>query len=138
MVCRTGASMTAIGDCVYIYGGQEPSTGLCFGDVVKLDTTCWRWSVLRPAGGHPPPRHAHCAGRLRENCLLVYGGAGQQNVYAAVENAGMQLLAVFGLAPRFSRGAADFACPALTSHARCCHMFMVISYTASEHALTAR
>lgn len=71
--------MTALGSFVYIYGGQEPSTGLCFGDVVQLDTKTWHWHPLRAAGGHPPPRHAHCAGALGAHSILVYGGASQQD-----------------------------------------------------------
>jgi hypothetical protein len=74
--------MTAIGDALYIYGGQEPSTGLCFSDIAKLDTLSWTWSVINPSSGKPPARHAHCAGVLEGTCLLVYGGASQQSTCA--------------------------------------------------------
>lgn len=76
--------MTAIGTDVFIYGGQEPSTGVCFSEVVKIDTTAWVWSVLQPASGKPPARHSHCAGVAHEHALVVYGGASQQSVYALI------------------------------------------------------
>lgn len=75
--------MTALGSCVYIYGGQEPSSGLCFGDVVQLDTDTWRWSPLKATSGQPPPRHAHCAGAVGDHSLVIYGGASQQHQCAS-------------------------------------------------------
>ena len=76
--------MTPIGDCIYIYGGQEPTTGVCFGELIKVETSSWRWSTVTPSSGKPPARHAHCAGQLDGTCLLIYGGASQQNVYVSV------------------------------------------------------
>ena len=87
LVCRTGATMTAIGSDIFIYGGQEPSTGVCFSEVIKVDTCKWQWSVLQPASGKPPARHSHCAGKAHEHGILVYGGAGQQSMCAAAPTA---------------------------------------------------
>jgi len=73
---RTGATATAVGRKVYVFGGQEPSQGTCFNDVVVLDCDAWEWSRLEISGPSPPPRNSHVAcavngGRL----LVVYGGA---------------------------------------------------------------
>lgn len=35
---RTGSSAAAVGRKVYLYGGLQPHTGVCFGDVLVLDT----------------------------------------------------------------------------------------------------
>ena len=73
---RTGATATAVGRKVYVFGGQEPSRGTCFNDVVVLDCDSWEWSRLEISGPSPPPRNSHVAcvvngGRL----LVVYGGS---------------------------------------------------------------
>ena len=82
LLARTGATMTAIGHEVYLYGGQvrvisvwllawafglsvrlqgwqavlrsqdlvallqDPVTGICFDDILILDTKTWRWSAV--------------------------------------------------------------------------------------------
>ena len=77
---RMGATATAVGRKVYVFGGQEPTRGVCFNDVVVLDCNTWTWSRLEVAGASPPPRNSHTAcvtnnGRL----LVVYGGASQEH-----------------------------------------------------------
>ena len=73
---RSGATATAVGRMVYVFGGQDPSRGTCFNDVVVLDCDDWSWSRLPIAGASPPPRNAHVAcaadnGRL----LVIHGGS---------------------------------------------------------------
>lgn len=84
LVPKSGASMTAVGDTLYVFGGQETVTGTCFNAVEVLDTVSWRWSVLDVAGGLPPARHSHVTGLLGSNCLLVHGGASSQGALADV------------------------------------------------------
>jgi hypothetical protein len=77
---RTGATATAVGRKVYVFGGQDPTRGVCFNDVVVLDCNSWEWSRLEVTGASPPPRSSHSAcvvngGRL----LVVYGGAGEED-----------------------------------------------------------
>jgi len=74
---RSGASATAVGADVYVFGGQDPSTGVCFNDVVVLDTTRWEWRRLVLAeSGSPPPRNGHIACALpSRKALMVYGGS---------------------------------------------------------------
>lgn len=47
---RTGATATAVGRKVYVFGGQEPTRGVCFNDVVVLDCNTWEWSRLDVSG----------------------------------------------------------------------------------------
>lgn len=35
---RTGSTAIAVGRKVYVYGGLQPHTATCFGDVLVLDT----------------------------------------------------------------------------------------------------
>ena len=74
---RSGASATAVGTDVYVFGGQDPETGVCFNDVVVLDAKTWEWRRLPLAErGSPPPRTGHvaCAARNGE-VLVIHGGA---------------------------------------------------------------
>ena len=76
---RMGATATAVGRKVYVFGGQEPTRGVCFNDVVVLDCDSWQWSRLEVRGASPPPRNSHTTvvtngGRL----LVVYGGASSE------------------------------------------------------------
>ena len=74
---RSGASATAIGTDVYVFGGQDPSTGVCFNDVVVLDTTSWQWRRLILAeSGSPPPRNGHVAcAAFGGKALVIHGGS---------------------------------------------------------------
>lgn len=76
IVGLSGATLTAIGDKVYLFGGQDPVNSLCSNDLRVLDTASWQWSNVEVQGSRPPPRHSHCAGCLAGSCLIVYGGAG--------------------------------------------------------------
>ncbi|CAL8463049.1 g2583 [Coccomyxa elongata] len=73
---RSGATMTAIGHKVYLYGGQDPQTGICYDDILVLDTLTWDWDFVEVESGRPPARHSHCTGLFQDHCLLVFGGAG--------------------------------------------------------------
>lgn len=73
---RSGATLTAVGDQVYLFGGQEPVTEFRFGDIKVLDTTCWTWSDVQVTGTSPPARHSHTATCLANQCVMVYGGSG--------------------------------------------------------------
>ena len=76
---RANASLTALGRTLYLFGGHDPASGTCFNDVLALDTEHdpWEWRRVEVQGGSPPPRHSHAACSVRGNCLLVFGGAGQ-------------------------------------------------------------
>lgn len=80
---RTGASAIAIDDCVYIFGGQEPMTGLCCNEILTLNVKTRHWTTVCPASGKPPPRHAHTVGRLGQHSFLVFGGASQSHEYGS-------------------------------------------------------
>eukprot|EP00892_Ulva_mutabilis_P002250 jgi/Ulvmu1/12025/UM083_0038.1 len=76
---RTGASAVVIEHCVYVFGGQEPSTGLCCNDVLKFDANSANWTTVNPKSGKPPPRHAHSSGKLGQHSFLIFGGASQSH-----------------------------------------------------------
>ncbi|CAG9460707.1 unnamed protein product [Pedinophyceae sp. YPF-701] len=76
---RTGATMCAINDKIYMYGGQDPMTGVVYSDVTCLDTDVWEWSKVRVIGDSPPPRHSHVAAALaKDRIIVVHGGSGPQ------------------------------------------------------------
>ncbi|GLC47994.1 hypothetical protein PLESTB_000047500 [Pleodorina starrii] len=75
---RSGATLTVVGGRVYLFGGTEPVSGVCFNDLKVLDTATWTWSDVEAQGTLPPARHSHCSGCLADTCLIVYGGAGYQ------------------------------------------------------------
>ncbi|EFJ49559.1 hypothetical protein VOLCADRAFT_117258 [Volvox carteri f. nagariensis] len=75
---RSGATLTALGDRVFLFGGTEPVSGVCFNELKVLDAATWTWSDVQAQGTLPPARHSHCSGCLADTCLIVYGGAGYQ------------------------------------------------------------
>ncbi|PNW72026.1 hypothetical protein CHLRE_16g685500v5 [Chlamydomonas reinhardtii] len=75
---RSGATMTAVGDLLYLFGGTEPVSNVIFNDIKVLDPKTWTWSDVEVTGTRPPERHSHSTGCLADTCLLVYGGAGYQ------------------------------------------------------------
>ncbi|GFR48802.1 hypothetical protein Agub_g10753 [Astrephomene gubernaculifera] len=75
---RSGATLTVVGDRVFLFGGTEPVSGLCYNELKVLDPATWTWSNVEAQGTLPPPRHSHCSGCLADTCLIVYGGAGYQ------------------------------------------------------------
>ncbi|CAD7702669.1 unnamed protein product [Ostreobium quekettii] len=77
LVGLSGATLTTVGDKVYLFGGQEPLTGRVHDDVWELDTETWQWSQVK-VSSKPPARHSHCAGLLHNDSLLVFGGANQE------------------------------------------------------------
>uniref|UniRef100_A0A7S0R239 Uncharacterized protein n=1 Tax=Pyramimonas obovata TaxID=1411642 RepID=A0A7S0R239_9CHLO len=74
---RSGATLTAVGDRLYIFGGQDPETGICFNDVVVYEPDSQTWDRIAAKGGSPPPRHSHTACCCHTNRILVFGGSGQ-------------------------------------------------------------
>ncbi|KAL3152010.1 hypothetical protein ABBQ32_001128 [Trebouxia sp. C0010 RCD-2024] len=78
LVPRSGATMTAAGDILYIFGGQDPVTGGCYNDLIMLDSRTWQWMALEVSGVRPPARHSHITGLVQKNTLVVFGGAGAQ------------------------------------------------------------
>eukprot|EP00775_Hariotina_reticulata_P006858 gene6858-7074_t len=75
---RSGAALVTVKSHVYLFGGQEPNTGICFNDVLELDPHTWTWRQLQVEGLKPPARHSCVAVAFKDQCLLVYGGAGLQ------------------------------------------------------------
>ncbi|KAJ9534671.1 hypothetical protein QJQ45_002958 [Haematococcus lacustris] len=75
---RSGASLAAIGNTVYLFGGQEPLTEFRFGDLKQLDTLSWSWSntQLASSAPAPPARHSHTLCSFADHGLLLYGGSG--------------------------------------------------------------
>lgn len=82
---RTGAGVVAMDEWVYMFGGQEPSTGLCFNDVLKFNIKTRNWETVCPASGKPPPRHAHTVGKVGQHSFLVFGGASQNHEYGPAD-----------------------------------------------------
>ncbi|KAK9828186.1 hypothetical protein WJX74_002328 [Apatococcus lobatus] len=77
---RVGATLTAVGSSVYLYGGQDPQTGTLIEDMLMLNTHTWKWFKAETDGPRPPVRHSHCAGPLLGTHLLVVGGAGRESL----------------------------------------------------------
>jgi len=75
---RSGASLTAIGEEVFLFGGQEPLTEFRFSDLKVLDTRTWTWRDAGVEGQAPPARHSHATGCLAGTALLLYGGSGYE------------------------------------------------------------
>ncbi|GMH45119.1 hypothetical protein BSKO_13076 [Bryopsis sp. KO-2023] len=73
----SGASLTLIGDTVYLFGGQEPQTGRVHDDLWELDSIKMEWNLVKVAV-KPGGRHSHSACILKENSLLIFGGSGHQ------------------------------------------------------------
>lgn len=65
---------------MYLFGGQDPATGLAFNDLMVLDPDNWEWSAVE-LQSRPPARHSHAAGPLEDNalvrcvCALHYGSS---------------------------------------------------------------
>mmetsp|Transcript_7112 Transcript_7112/g.12311 ORF Transcript_7112/g.12311 Transcript_7112/m.12311 type:complete len:345 (+) Transcript_7112:166-1200(+) len=74
---RSGATMTRVQGRLYIFGGQDPETGICFNDVVVFEPESQTWDRVAVKGGSPPTRHAHTACCFQESRILVFGGASQ-------------------------------------------------------------
>ena len=73
---RAGAAAVAIGRVVYVLGGQDPTTCVCFNDVLALDCYAWEWSRVAIEGNSPPPRNSHVACAIHGGRRIVmYGGA---------------------------------------------------------------
>lgn len=74
---RTGATLTAVKEKLYLFGGQNPASGATFGDVMVLDTSTFVWTNLEVQGGlRPPARHSHSTVNAGDKFLVVFGGAG--------------------------------------------------------------
>ncbi|GAX80078.1 hypothetical protein CEUSTIGMA_g7516.t1 [Chlamydomonas eustigma] len=81
---RSGATLTAIHDKIFLYGGQEPLSEQRFSDLKCLDINTWTWSDVQVQGTVPPARHSHAAGCLAQQCLVIYGGSGEQGTLSDV------------------------------------------------------
>lgn len=73
---RGGASMSVVQGKVWMFGGQDPLSGICFSDFVVLDPATWEWSRPQPRGDPPPSRHSHVAGVIKDRVIVIFGGAG--------------------------------------------------------------
>ena len=73
---RGGATMTVVQGRIWMFGGQDPLSGISFADFVVLDPSTWSWSRPQMRGEPPPSRHSHVAGVCRDRLVVVYGGAG--------------------------------------------------------------
>jgi len=82
---RTGAGVVAMDEWVYMFGGQEPSTGLCCNDILKFNIKTRHWETVCPASGKPPPRHAHTVGKVGQHSFLIFGGASQNHEYGPAD-----------------------------------------------------
>jgi len=81
---RGGASMSVAGGKVWMFGGQDPISGICFADFVVLDPNTWEWSRPQISGDPPASRHSHVAGVFKDRVIVVYGGAGAQGTLGDV------------------------------------------------------
>ncbi|KXZ55710.1 hypothetical protein GPECTOR_2g1260 [Gonium pectorale] len=104
---RSGATLTVVGDRIYLFGGTEPVSGLCYNDLKALDPSTWTWSDVelvyggagyqgpmqdvwiyntlqngwsRPAiaGEQPAAREMHTGCMVDSTTMLVYGGRGAE------------------------------------------------------------
>lgn len=64
---------------MYLFGGQDPESGLCYNDVQRLNPAKGSWEKVHPSSGKPAPRHAYCAGLVGPHSFAVFGGANQSN-----------------------------------------------------------
>ena len=67
---RTGCSCTLIGNEMYIFAGQEPSSGTLFNDIFKVDLETKTLKRVSVNGGSPPPRHSHGCILLNDKCMV--------------------------------------------------------------------
>ena len=61
----TGATATAVGHKVFVFGGQDPLTGKCFNDVNVLDTgESLKAEISQPCLEQSSVRHAEIGPRI--------------------------------------------------------------------------
>lgn len=81
---RTGASSVVINEYAYVFGGQEPSTGMCCNDVLQFNARTMHWTMVDVKSGQPPPRHAHTCSKIGQHSFVVFGGASQNHECGSV------------------------------------------------------
>ena len=67
---RSGCSLTAIGNKVYIVAGQDISSNVSFNDILCLDIDTWTISKVEIKSKSPPPRHSHTCVAFSGHCLV--------------------------------------------------------------------
>eukprot|EP00899_Mesostigma_viride_P022846 jgi/Mesvir1/3746/Mv15021-RA.1 len=81
---RTGASATAVGKQIFLFGGYDPVTGEGFNDIHILDTERSQWSCPIVSGDLPEPRHSHSAVLHAGHLIVLFGGACETGLTDAV------------------------------------------------------
>ncbi|RKP10411.1 hypothetical protein THASP1DRAFT_8156, partial [Thamnocephalis sphaerospora] len=76
-----GASLTAIGDKLWVFGGRLVSNRLMTNELYSLDleTFVWRRHADLPGDPPPEPRYFHSADQSGPDRLVIFGGMGQRS-----------------------------------------------------------
>ncbi|KAG0171214.1 hypothetical protein DFQ28_001097 [Apophysomyces sp. BC1034] len=81
LACLVGASFTAVGEVVYVFGGFDQYSDEVFNTLYKLacdDDDQYRWTKILTKGRIPSKRHGHSATLWRKDKLIVFGGNGEE------------------------------------------------------------
>eukprot|EP00029_Vermamoeba_vermiformis_P009501 TRINITY_DN4754_c0_g1_i1.p1 TRINITY_DN4754_c0_g1~~TRINITY_DN4754_c0_g1_i1.p1 ORF type:complete len:850 (+),score=215.22 TRINITY_DN4754_c0_g1_i1:79-2628(+) len=70
---RTQFSFTAVGDCIYLFGGDLVHSNRYFGDLYEYNTRTYTWRYLFPEGTGPSPRVGHSANAVGRQ-IFFFGG----------------------------------------------------------------
>ncbi|CAO3673515.1 hypothetical protein G6F70_005969 [Rhizopus microsporus] len=78
-----GASLTTVGDSVYVFGGFDQYTDEIFNKLYKLEykDTCHWTQVIYTKGEPPIKRHDHSATLWNGNKLIIFGGNSEEDRY---------------------------------------------------------
>lgn len=80
LACLVGASFTAVGEAVYVFGGFDQYSDEVFNTLYKLaydDDRQYRWTKVETKGRVPSKRHGHSATLWQKDKLIVFGGTGE-------------------------------------------------------------
>ncbi|KAI8381132.1 uncharacterized protein BYT42DRAFT_293592 [Radiomyces spectabilis] len=81
MACLVGASLTAVGDAVYVFGGFDRYSDEVFNNLYKLtrrDQHQYEWQCMYYIKEKAPSkRNDHSATLWRKDKLIIYGGTGE-------------------------------------------------------------
>jgi len=69
---RTQFSFTAIGDKIYLFGGDLVHSSRYFADLYEYNTKSQTWRYLFPRGSGPSPRVGHSATAVGKRDALYY------------------------------------------------------------------
>ncbi|CAO3668176.1 unnamed protein product [Rhizopus stolonifer] len=77
-----GASLTTVGDAVYVFGGFDQYSDDIFNKLYKLEYKETHWTQVIYTKGEPPTkRHDHSATLWHQDKLIIFGGNSEEDKY---------------------------------------------------------